>query len=159
MSKNFPHHLPKLAKVLSQTGSLTALLEQQAGKPLQVQVLSEGLRPLTHQQKSLLGLPPKMHLAWVRTVRLYGSDDDAWVLANSVFPLSALVGRLKRLKFLGKTPIGYVLFRQYRTLPYERSFYQSDTGNYGRRTVYAVDGHKILIDEQFLPSFVARLAD
>lgn len=50
-------------------------------------------------------------MAWVRSVKLYG-DADAWVLAKSIFPLSSLTGSLARLKALGATPIGYVLFKK-----------------------------------------------
>lgn len=154
---NIPAISPKLQAFLKSKGSLTALLEAHAHKPLRVVVLHEGYAPLNHRQKHLLSLPiHKPQLAWVRTVKLYGNSDDAWVMATSIFPLPTLTGGLSRLRHLGRTPIGYVLFKQQRTLPYVRHYYEQQ-GCHGRCTVYEYQGKKLLIDERFLPAFVESL--
>ncbi|MDO4894979.1 chorismate lyase [Moraxella sp.] len=143
---------PALSSYLTSTGSLTALLEKKAGKPLTVQVLCECIKPLTIRQKHQLGLPPnRPQLAKIRTVLLYGND-IAWVQATSIFPLSSLTGELKRLSHLGNTPIGYVLFKKYRKLPHRRQYYQTN-GCHGRRTLYNHQGRPLLIDELFLDNF------
>ena len=145
---------PKLADFVFTQGSLTARLEAHSKKPLKVEIIHQGYQPLTFAQKSQLGLPlnhPQM--AWVRSVKLYG-DADAWVLAKSIFPLSSLTGSLARLKALGATPIGYVLFKKRQQLPIKRHFYRYD-GQIGRQTVYDINGRKILIDELFLAAFQA----
>lgn len=153
------HTPPKFAKFLLTKGSLTALLERQAAKPLMVEVLVEGHRPLTRQQKIHLGLPiNRPQMAWVRIVKLHGDGDGAWVLASSVFPLTSLTHTLKRLRHLGSTPIGYILFKNHRRHPYRRSYYNNATG-VGRCTVYEFDGRPILIDELFLPAFMNALAE
>ncbi|WP_114800569.1 chorismate lyase [Moraxella canis] len=157
MDEIFDHHSPRLASFVLAQGSLTALLEAQSGKPLKVEILHQGYQPLTFAQKSQLGLPPnRLQVAWVRSVKLYGDGSDAWVLAKSIFPLASLTGSLARLKALGTTPIGYVLFKKRRQLPIERHFYRCDN-QIGRQTVYDIDGRKILIDELFLAAFEASL--
>ena len=49
-----------------------------------------------------------------------------------------------------------VLFKQQRTLPYVRHYYEQQ-GCHGRCTVYEYQGKKLLIDERFLPAFVESL--
>lgn len=112
MDEILDHLPPKLADFVFTQGSLTARLEAHSKKPLKVEIIHQGYQPLTFAQKSQLGLPlNRPHMAWVRSVKLYG-DADAWVLAKSIFPLSSLTGSLARLKALGATPIGYVLFKK-----------------------------------------------
>lgn len=112
MDEILDHLPPKLADFVFTQGSLTARLEAHSKKPLKVEIIYQGYQPLTFAQKSQLGLPPnRPQMAWVRSVKLYG-DTDAWVLAKSIFPLSSLTGSLARLKALGATPIGYVLFKK-----------------------------------------------
>ena len=67
-------------------------------------------------------------LAWVREVNLYGDDELPWVAAQSIFPLSSLKGRARRLQQLKGTPIGYVLFKRRRTLPNQRSICHTAEG-------------------------------
>lgn len=112
MDEILDHLPPKLADFVFTQGSLTARLEAHSKKPLKVEIIHQGYQPLTFAQKSQLGLPlNRPQMAWVRSVKLYG-DADAWVLAKSIFPLSSLTGSLARLKALGATPIGYVLFKK-----------------------------------------------
>lgn len=153
-----PKAPPKLQAFLTSKGSLTALLEAHAHQALRVVVLHEGHALLNQHQKRLLSLPVhKPQLAWIRTVKLYGNSDDAWVMATSIFPLPTLTGVLKRLRHLGRTPIGYVLFKGHRTLPHVRHYYDENSCH-GRRTVYEYHGKKLLIDERFLPAFVDSLS-
>lgn len=132
--------------LLHSKGSLTAQLEQIAGRPLQVKIIQEYYQRPSFQQKQQLGLPlAKPCLVWVREVLLYGTDDAAWVRAVSVFPLDSLTGKGRRFKYLGNTPMGYVLFAHQKRLPHVRTIY-----NNTRQTVYEWQGCKILIEECFL---------
>lgn len=150
------HDCPELAKFLFATGSLTSLLEKQAGRRLVVQVLSEGFVSLTYHQKIALNLPiNKAQLAWQRSVLLYGCDKEAWVCASSIFPLNVLKGKLKRLKHLGKTPIGRVLFAKRQPMIEHRTFYHHK--NPARDTCYQTEAGRLLISEQFLPAFINHL--
>lgn len=134
--------------LLHSQGSLTARLEHIAKRPLRVKVVSEGYRTLSLTSKKQLGLPlHKPCVGWVREVALYGTDEQAWVKAVSIFALPSLTGQGKRLKHLGTTPIGYVLFARQRHLPHRRTI---DLASQSRATVYDWQGRKILISERFV---------
>ncbi len=141
---------------LTAEGSLTAILEEKAGQPLRVKRSFEGFRALTLQQKRQLGLQGsalnRPLLAWIREVQLYGNDEQPWVAAQSIFPLSSLKGNARRLQQLKGTPIGYVLFKRSRTLPNQR-FIQHTGAGWQRQTRYDWYGRTLLISETFLASF------
>lgn len=138
-----PH---KIDILLHSEGSLTTRLEKIANKPLLVHVLKEGYETLDLPTKRQLGLPlHKPCIGWVRKVALYGTDEMPWVYATSTFPITSLIGNAKRLKHLGTTPIGYVLFAKNRQLPFVRTFDKTS-----RKTVYDWQGRRILIQESFV---------
>lgn len=145
---------------LNVEGSLTAKLEAKAGQPLRVERCFEGYRPLSLTQKRQLGIQGAMlnrpMLAWVRETLLYGSDEQPWVAAQSIFPLPSLVGRARRLSQLKGVPIGYVLFKRSRTLPNQR-FIRPTALGWQRQTRYDWCGRRLLISETFLDAF--RLSD
>lgn len=150
LTPSTPPH--SLMPYLYAQGSLTALLERRAGQILCVQVLSESYQPLDFNSKNLLGLPVhRPTLAWVREVLLFGNDDKPWVRAKSIFPISSLMGDAKRLRHLKRTPIGYVMFKSHKKLPYERTYFYE--GHWGRNTVYDWQGRTVLIQEIFLNEF------
>lgn len=131
-------------------GSLTALLEQRAGQALCVNVIHEGHQLIDFTTKKLLELPiHRPTIAWVREVELFGDDDKAWVRAKSVFPLISLVGNAKRLRYLKRTPIGYVMFKRNKNLPHKRTYF-FDNEHWGRNTVYDWQGRAVLVQEVFL---------
>lgn len=142
-----------LMPYLTTEGSLTTLLEAKAGQPLDVQVIQEGHQTIGFYTKKTLGLPVhRPTIAWIREVLLFGCDDRAWVRAKSIFPLDSLAGDAKRLRYLKRTPIGYVMFKKNRTLPYDRHIFHRNE-QYGRATVYDWHGRKLLIEEYFLNEF------
>ena len=98
----------ELVSWLNAEGSLTAMLEEKAGQPLRVERTFEGYRLLTLQQKRQLGLQGsalnRPLLAWIREVLLYGNDEQPWVGAQSIFPLSSLKGKARRLQQLKVHP-------------------------------------------------------
>ena len=146
---------------LNAKGSLTAMLEVKAGQPLRVERSFEGYRQLSLIQKQQLGLQGsalnRPMLAWVREVQLYGNDELPWVDAQSIFPLSSLKGRARRLQQLKGTPIGYVLFKRSRTLPNQRFIEQTATG-WQRQTRYDWYDRTLMISETFLPTFLSSHA-
>lgn len=143
---------------LTADGSLTAMLEVKAGRPLRVERCFEGYRPLTLLQKKQLGISGtslnRPMLAWVREVNLYGDSEHPWVWAQSIFPVTSLQGSAKRLQQLKDTPIGYVLFKRKRSLPNQRAITHTNRG-WRRQTRYEWYGRKIMISETFLPAFIA----
>ena len=148
----------ELVSWLNAEGSLTAMLEEKAGQPLRVERTFEGYRLLTLQQKRQLGLQGsalnRPLLAWIREVLLYGNDEQPWVGAQSIFPLSSLKGNARRLQQLKGMPIGYVLFKRRRTLPNQRFVRQTSDG-WQRQTRYDWYGRSLLISETFLPAFLS----
>ena len=152
----------ELLSWLNTEGSLTALLEAKAGQPLRVKRSFEGYRLLSLIQKKQLGLQgaalSRPLLAWVREAQLYGNDELPWVQAQSIFPLSSLQGRARRLQQLKSTPIGYVLFKRSRTLPNQR-FIEHTADGWQRQTLYDWYGRKLLISETFLPQFCQTQLD
>ena len=161
MTSNLPcltNSLPptELLSWLNTEGSLTALLEVKAGQLLRVERSFEGYRLLSLAQKKQLGLQgavlSRPLLAWVREAQLYGNDELPWVQAQSIFPLSSLKGRARRLQQLKSTPIGYVLFKRSRTLPNQR-FIEHTADGWQRQTLYDWYGRKLLISETFLSQF------
>ena len=164
MTRNLPcltNSLPptELLSWLNTEGSLTALLEAKAGQPLRVERSFEGYRLLSLAQKKQLGLQgaalSRPLLAWVREAQLYGNDELPWVQAQSIFPLSSLKGRARRLQQLKSTPIGYVLFKRSRTLPNQR-FIEHTADGWQRQTLYDWYGRKLLISETFLATFLSK---
>ena len=151
----------ELLSFLNTEGSLTAMLEVKAGQPLRVKRSFEGYRLLSLAQKKQLGLQGtalnRPLLAWVREAQLYGNDEQPWVQAQSIFPLSSLQGNAKRLQQLKGTPIGYVLFKRSRTLSNRRFIKHTEEG-WQRQTLYDWYGRKILISETFLPDFLGSNA-
>ena len=148
----------ELLDFLNTEGSLTAMLEVKAGQPLRVERSFEGYRLLSLAQKKQLGVKgaalSRPLLAWVREAQLYGNNEQPWVQAQSIFPLTSLKGRARRLQQLKSTPIGYVLFKRSRTLPNQRSIEKTAEG-WQRQTLYDWYGRKILISETFLAAFLS----
>lgn len=152
-----PTPSPKLHTLLTHQGSLTALLESIAHQALSVEVLSQKCRPLTFAEKKQLGLAvSRPMLAWERQVLLFGDDKDAWVQANSIFPLTTLTGQGKRFKHLKTTPIGYLLFKKQDTQTEQRTLFY-DGQFFGRNTVYKYQGSPLLIQEIFLHALVNKI--
>ena len=149
----------ELLDFLNTEGSLTAMLEVKAGQPLRVERSFEGYRLLSLAQKKQLGVKgaalSRPLLAWVREAQLYGNNEQPWVQAQSIFPLTSLKGRARRLQQLKSTPIGYVLFKRRRTLPNQRFIEQTADG-WQRQTLYDWYGRKILISETFLAAFLSK---
>lgn len=148
----------ELLSFLNTEGSLTVMLEAKAGQPLRVERSFEGYRLLTLAQKKQLGIRgsglSRPLLAWVREAQLFGNNEQPWVQAQSIFPLTSLKGDARRLQQLKSTPIGYVLFKRSRTLPNQRLIKQTPDG-WQRQTIYHWYGRKILISETFLAAFLA----
>ena len=110
-------------------------------------------------------------LAMVRQVRLY-CDDEPWVFARTIIPLSTLRGRQRRLAHLGSKPLGAVLFADphmqrspleiVRISPGQRLFHRALGSSsthcdaiWGRRSVFYLDQRPLLVSEIFLPDLPA----
>lgn len=164
---------------LLNTGSLTKRLIAASQHSFEVKVLREGVAAVyPHEKRSLQSSQGDTvsNAAWVREVLLY-VDSKPWVFARSVIPVSTLSGQERKLRHLGKKPLGHLLFSSPR---YQRSHFEigSLTGHelkhqiasdlihlpdaasmtsphriWGRRSVFSPkECYKpILVSETFLP--------
>ena len=145
---------PKLTPWLTSTGSLTAKFEALSRHKLIVQPTFEGRQTLSLSEKRQLQLPlGGSQSAWVREALLFGKpNQNAWVVARSVFPFASLIGNARKLANLGTTPIGYILFRRHGAVMTNRWIDVTAQG-WRRTTLYQWQGRHFLISETFLPAF------
>jgi len=146
-------------------GSLTQRLVAASGGEFRVRILSQAIAKPRRSEAQALDIA-RQHLAVVREVILYGNDQP-WVYARSVLPLSSLTGRLARLRKLDERPLGALLFADPSmrrgklelarvqptkvALPLELGIF--DTPLWGRRSVFYIAEKPLLVSEIFLPTF------
>lgn len=139
-------------------GSLTRALQLQCRESFRVDILQEGLARPTLEEARTLGIPLRQH-AWVREVCLNG-DDTPWVLARTIIPLATLAGRGRRLRNLGRRPLGAYLFSnpEWQRGPFETGLCQRSCSAQplaARRSRFFSGNHSLLVGEYFLPTLVA----
>ena len=151
-------------------GSLTQHLTTASKGAFRVSILQQRLmRPQLSEQK-VLNMADRS-LALIREVLLYGNDQP-WVFARSVLPLSSLTGAQRRLQKLDNRPLGALLFAdpsmrrgamqisriKVGQLPLLGDLEadiltKPDTPLWGRRSVFYIDQKPLLVSEVFLPDF------
>jgi chorismate--pyruvate lyase len=162
---------PGLADWLLDPASLTLRLQQRCPGGFEVRVLSQRRgRPALHEVRAL-GMRQQRN-AIIRQVQLL-CNGKPLVYARTVIPLSSLRGRLKRLAHLGTRPLGGVLFAdpgmrrgavELACIQPGESLYRAAVGVprraagpvWGRRSVFRVAGHPLLVSEVFLPAFAEK---
>lgn len=140
-------------------GSLTRALQLRCQQGFHVEVAREGFYRPTREEALTLGIPMGQ-VAWIREVRLCG-DDTPWVLARTIIPRSTLRGADRRLKNLGRTPLGAYLFSSQRWsrgplqtgLCHRRDQEQPPVA---RRSLFHSGERRLLVGEYFLPALLAR---
>ncbi|MCB1722616.1 MAG: chorismate lyase [Chromatiaceae bacterium] len=147
-------------------GSLTRSVIASCAGRFSVELVSQGHGSALASETALLaGGPAQATL--VREVRLR-CDREAWVFARTLIPLPSVRGPARALTRLGRRPLGEVLFSNpttrrlcvevARITPRHRLFARA-TGHlkrppvaiWGRRTLFAYGGSRILVNELFLP--------
>ena len=143
-------------------GSLTQQLRVHAGGRFHVVPLQQSLQHPLPDEARLLHMRSRQY-AWVREVLLYGHDDVPWVHARSVMPLATLKGHGRRLKKLKNRSLGSLLFERHGVQMMSqqlqrkaRQIAKLDEG-WTRRTTYIWHQKYLLVQETFLPAFVATL--
>jgi chorismate--pyruvate lyase len=147
-------------------GSLTDRLKQACDGCFKVRVLDEGWQRPRLDEARVLDMPTAT-LGWVRQVQLL-CDDEPWVFARTVIPVSTLSGPQRQLAHLGNRPLGAFLFAdpgmQRGTVELacigrgQAMFNEATVGLghkpdsiWGRRSVFRVAGKPLLVTEVFLP--------
>lgn len=142
---------------LTLPGSLTRALQLRSQHRFHVDILWEGFARPHHEEARTLGASPD-HMAWIREVQLCGLGVP-WVMARTVIPLTTLNGPDRRLRHLGRHPLGAFLFsdRRWERGPFRvgitrrESEYQPEIG---RRSCFFTgasvsEGHALLVGEYF----------
>lgn len=140
----------KASELLFDQGSLTSALVNLSDNNFEVNVLSQTIAvPYWHEQKKLNR--SLSHAALIREVELQ-LHGQAAVFARTIIPLSM---KGDRLRHLGKTPLGHLLFKDGRIRVSKREFCIANVegkNTVGRRTPYEYQGQTILVSEYFLPA-------
>lgn len=157
-------HLPEaLRDWLLDESSLTRRLQLACRGQFRVELISLGwAHPLIDEAQAMHVRPRQRAL--IRQVRLW-CDDHPWVFARTVIPMSSLRGAQRRLAHLGNRPLGAFLFAdpalQRSPLEVARVCSGSrllaagiavEEEVWGRRSVFRLQGHPLLVSEFFLPA-------
>jgi len=159
---------PQWRHWLLDRGSLTQRLTDLSNGNFNVQVVQQcWQRPRLSEAKKL-GIKPS-RLALVREVLLKGNEQP-WVFARSLFPLSTVSGRLRHLRQLDNRPLGRLLFRHpgMRRTPFEFALLESQRIEaiaqiipprflWRRRSLFYIYNQPILVTEIFLPALEAAV--
>lgn len=155
---------------LSDRGSLTRSVIANCPRRFRVKVLFQGHAPALSSEATLLD-SGSAEAMLVREVRLR-CGRASWVFARTLIPMNALCGPVHALTQLGKRPLGEVLFSDpttrrlrvevARITPRHRLFERATAHLrhkpveiWGRRTLFAYAGERILVNELFLPDIPA----
>ena len=78
------------------------------GKAPVLNCLSQGRAPIDRYESYVLGISSRI-FAHVREITM-GTEEHNWLFARTVIPTATLSGKAARLKRMGTTPLGKVLF-------------------------------------------------
>lgn len=144
--------LPAPQAWLRAPGSLTRHLARACAGSLRVDVLAESWGKADTRGARDLDLRPGSRV-WRREVRLSCGEHDYVHAMTLASPVAVRVLGLARL---GRRPLGHLLFRKgARRL--KREVIRPRPGQpWARRTVYLLRGHRLLVQEAFLPGLPPR---
>jgi len=155
------------ASWIYEPGSITQRLRDYYGDSVRVEVLSNHWqRAFTSESRLLKTSPTKYTLT--REVLLY-ADDIPLVLARTIIPEPTIRSAHQNLSHLGNRPLGEVIFsypklerlaleitqvpnQLWRASIQQKIHLQQDL--WGRRTIYAIHHHPLLVSEFFLPEIL-----
>lgn len=157
-------HLPcSLQSWLNETGSLTQRLRTQHNNQFNVSVLLQNWAHGFADETALLNQPQQRYQL-IREVTLYASHQPV-ILARTVIPPETLAFANRKLSRLGSRPLGEVIFaypnlqiltRQFSSTHFYSGQHQNSLQPneliWGRRTLYGIANHPLLVAEFFLPN-------
>jgi len=151
------------ASWVNELGSITQRLRAQYGDCVRVEVLSQHWQRAFISESRLLKIPPAKYIL-NREVLLYANNTPL-VLARTIIPQSTLHSAQQNLSHLGNRPLGEVIFsypklkrlalevaqikQQDWSLPIQKKAMIKES-LWGRRTVYSLHQHPLLVNEFFL---------
>ena len=155
---------------LDEPGSLTRRLRSLAGERFAVRVIDERWARAWPDERHRLGRPGHEWF-WLREVLLCDADRPL-VYARSVIPGRSLRGPLRRLRRLGRQPLGALLFGRYPVARGAIEVAALDAGSrlgaragqwgarpcWARRSVFRIAGRPLLVTEVFLQPLLEELS-
>jgi len=148
---------------LQSSGSLTQQLLNACDHTFSVRVLNQQTRYPQQNEAQLLRIPRTSQVI-VREVHLL-CGQTPWVYAHTLLPLASLKGHQQRLAAIGTRPLGALLFAdsslcrsslQIVRIPANQSHsltqIRSQQNVWGRRSLFHLGKHPLLISEYFLPA-------
>lgn len=141
---------PAWQRLINQ-GSLTAVLKAECFNGFSVRLIKQGIgRPKCSEAQRLQMRSGE--LALIREVELLNGDTP-WVFAHSVIPLATVDRQYRYLSRMGTRPLGEALFSDPKIHRGKMEISQLDNHTWGRRSVFHVHSHRLLVCEYFLPSW------
>ena len=139
---------------LSNSHSLTQLIAEKTQATVTVEVLSDCRQSLLADEAVLFG--HSMRRCRIREVYLCVNDVPV-VFARSILPTSSSTGVNRDVLQLGSKPLGEVLFKKGVAPIILREITEIPGLGWGRRSLYQLKGHPILISEFFLPELLDQM--
>ncbi len=139
---------------LSDASSLTQLIASKTQSSVSVAVLSDCIQNLLQDETVLFNKP--IRRCRVREVYLCVNDVPV-VFARSVLPTASSTGINREVLQLGSKPLGEVLFKKGKAPIVFRQITESPGLGWGRRSLYQLRGHPLLISEFFLPELLDQI--
>lgn len=139
---------------LSDAGSLTQLIANKTQSTVSVEVLNDHNQNLLNDEALLFDKP--LNRCRVREVYLCVNDVPV-VFARSILPTSSSTGINRDVLQLGSKPLGEVLFKKGKAPILLRQITEVPGLGWGRRSLYQLRGHPILITEFFLPELLGQI--
>lgn len=155
------------ASWLYEAGSITQRLRDYYGPYVKVQVLNNQWQRPFISESQLFKVPSSRYML-TREV-LLSVDDIPLVLARTLMPLATIRSAHRNLSHLGTRPLGEVIFSypklerlelqisQVHVRQWCKTICQQAQINHalwGRRTIYAIHRHPLLVSEFFLPDLL-----
>lgn len=162
--KNIPSNA---ATWINETRSITQRLRHHYTSRICVQVLNNQWQRAYITESQLLKSPYEKYML-TREVLLY-TNDIPLIIARTVIPATTLSHVHKNLSHLGNRPLGEVIFSypylqrlalemtQIQKHQWRHSILQTtkiEQAIWGRRTIYAIHYHPLLVSEFFLPAIL-----
>jgi chorismate--pyruvate lyase len=165
------HKLPLAVQSWAyESGSLTQRLRDRYGNAVAVKVLLQRWCTPFLSERRLMGLPEqRYHL--VREVLLH-VDGTPLILARTIIPDSTIKAVNNKLAHLGNRPLGEIIFAypKLERVAMDVSLVKPSTWTdsvlvetdiqqalWGRRTVYGITHHQMLVSEFFLPAILDQV--
>lgn len=156
---------------LLERGSMTKKIKH-ACQQVKIQVIASRVCLPSYAETAYLGVKPRS-TALIREIFMI-CDGEPWLYGRTVIPWTSLNGVTKRIKTLGETPIGHLLFSRVNRQRTSFDFAQLSPKHtlcqtavqglniqpedlWARRCIFTINGNNLSLTEVFLPPMVEAL--